>query len=322
MSKKDSPLVRGMVSFIGIDYTLLKRSGEDNISKFYLSGFLVLLIALVSFLSVFYGFDLMFHRWYAEFLLSTFFSLTFLTIYLLLIQTFSKETFPSGNRWLFFNTSNITRICFVLLISFLIAQPVKIFLIRESLDREIAVYKINLNEAFARKNAQLYQKDLEKLKRQRSRYKNPNGDLAIGQYLARSEEQISDIYQRIALDNQDAAIKINGSDFFLKRIERANKYPKAWLATLFVIALFGLPVYLIYSISDNSSYYLEKKRNDRWLVLEDYARFKTRYHLLFKSKYGKDIYYHEPFLDPPFNKRRKAEPQYGTGADFYQKHIG
>jgi len=72
MNRRDNPLISGIVSFIGIDYNLLKKSGEDNIAKFYLSGFFVLLIFAISFFSVFYAFDLMFHKWYAEFLLATF----------------------------------------------------------------------------------------------------------------------------------------------------------------------------------------------------------------------------------------------------------
>lgn len=310
MNRHGSPLIRGIVSFIGIDYALLKRSGEDNIAKFYLSGFFVAAIVGISFMAVYYAFDLMFHKWYAEVLLSAFFSLTFLTIYLLLIQTFSKETLPATYKTTFFNTSNITRICFVLLISFLIAQPVKIFLLSDQLEGDVAAYKVRLYNEFSNDVARLYQKDLDKLEKRKLAYQGSAG------LMAENNRQLAAIQTRLTQDKQAAYQKINSSDFFLKRIEFAGMYRSSWWICLLVIAIFAFPVYLIYSISDDSKYYSEKRASDHGLVLKEYQDFKEIYHTIFKQKYGLDIQFHEAFEDAPFNWVRKAEPERGNNDDF------
>jgi hypothetical protein len=247
MNRHDNRIISGIVSFIGIDYNLLKKSGEDNIAKFYLSGFLVLVIFALSFFSVFYAFDLMFHRWYAEFLLATFFSLTFLTIYLLLIQTFSKETLPASYKVTFFSTSNITRICFVFMISFLMAQPLKIFLLSDELDSDITNYKNDLYNNFLTRTNQLYQKDLRKLNQEKLRYIQLSDAAAIDKL----DERMADIHTVMQTDQEEAQGEIDHSDFFLKRIAFCREIPAVmvhlpdgdvhfWLTRLF--DLFPSPI--------------------------------------------------------------------------------
>ena len=317
MKKHKNPVIQGIVSLIGIDYYLLKLSGEENILKFFISGFFVILIFVISFFSVFYGFDLMFNMWYAELLLASFFSLTFLTIYILLIQTFSKETLPSSYKTTFFSTSNITRICFVLLISFLIAQPIKIFFLKDILDNEISGYKDSLYKEFEVKSRKLYQNDLGRLNKRYTEYNRLtyNGSSLL---ITQIEDQINEINNRIEKDDQAAYFKISNSDFFLKRIVLANKYPQSWFICLIVMAIFSIPVYLIYSISDHSNYYLLKKDRDHKLVLDEYEKFKVRYHSIFQTNYGKDIPFCELYEDPPFNKIKKPEPVYLDHNDFYK----
>lgn len=314
MNRYGSPLIRGIVSFIGIDYSLLKRSGEDNITKFYLSGFFVAAIVGICFLAVYYAFDLMFHKWYAEVLLSIFFSLTFLTIYLLLIQTFSKETLPNSYNTSFFTTSNITRICFVLLISFLIAQPVKIYLLSDRLENDVASYKTRLYNEFSVKVTHLYLEDLRKLAQRKHAYEG----LTDHTYMVENNRQIQLIQERMDKDKQEAYQKIENSDFFLKRIEFAGKYRSSWWISLLVVVIFSVPAYLIYSISDDSKYYSEKRAGDHDLVEREYQAFKRIHNDIFKQRYGLDIQFHEAYEDAPFNWVRKAQPERGNNDVFLE----
>jgi hypothetical protein len=316
MNRHENPVIRRIVSFIGIDYNLIKKSGEDNIARFYLSGIFVLLIFALSFFSVSYAFDLMFHKWYAEVLLATFFSFTFLTIYLLLIQTFSKETLPASYKVTFFSTSNITRICFVLMISFLIAQPIKIFLLSDELDHDILVYKDNLYQSFLSRTNQLYQKDLTKLNKQRLWYEEL--DLS-GEEAKKVNDKIMDIEATMKSDQDSAQARISNADFFLKRITIANKYWQSWLTCFIVIVIFSTPVYLIYSISDNSKYYTEKRNQDHDLVLREYDAFKARYISLFKERYNRDVQLDGGYDDPPFNKIKKPVPVYLKTSDLTER---
>jgi hypothetical protein len=308
--------VKTVVSLIGIDYNILMQSGGDNIEKFYLCGLAIVTISIISFLSVFYAFDLMFHKWYAEVLLSTFFSLTFLTIYLLLIQTFSKERLPKGYKTSLFSTSNITRTCFVFMISFLIAQPVRIYLLEERLNADIELYRARLYKDFAKRNEKLYRSDLSRLNGNQRHFNKLADEGAAVAVKEKNRQEISGILQRISEDNEKAFVKIHSSDFFLQRIRIAGKYPVSWLISLTVMLFFALPVLLIMSISGEGRYYVAKKKIDHGIIDSHYTNFKKEYRSTFLIGYGKDIAYHETCLDPPYNWQPIPEPIYGSEDDF------
>ena len=88
------------------------------------------------------------------------------------------------------------------------------------------------------------------------------------------------------------------------------------------MVVFSVPVYLIYSISDNSKYYQEKRAADHELVLKEYQDFKVAYSRIFKSSYGLDLQYHEAFLDAPFNRVKMEEPPNGNQDDFLTDLTG
>lgn len=308
---------KSIVSLIGIDYTILQKTDNDNHNKFYLSGFLVLVIMVISFLSVYYGFDLMFNMWYAELLLSSFFSLMFFNIYIFLIQTFSKEIFPTAYKIKFFNLSNLSRMGFVLLIGFLIAQPVKIFFVRHQLDQDITAYKVRLFDNFCSVNKQLYAEDIGKLTIERAHYTSLGNNETMKEQVSKIDHQLLEIENLIAEANAEAYKKINQSNFFIKRVEMAGRYPISSLIAVIIVAIFFAPVALIYSISGNSKYYSLKKNSDKKLVTEDYKRFKQHYTRLFQEKHGVTVQFYEPFADAPFNTRRKPEPTYFSQDHFF-----
>ncbi|RZK59191.1 MAG: DUF4407 domain-containing protein [Pedobacter sp.] len=313
---------RSIVSLIGIDYPILEKSEHDNLAKFYLAGFLVLIILAISFCSVFYAFDLMFDMWHAEVLLSSFFSLMFFTIYIFLIQTFSKEVFPTKYRLKFFNLSNLTRLGFVLLIGFLLAQPIKIFYSRDLLDRDLQTYKTQLYDNFCKVNANLYANELNKLKDDKGRYLRMPKSQTLDDEIVKIDYATAEIGNRINLANTSAMSSISSSNFFIKRIELASKYPNTTFLVFLVLLLFLMPIFLIYSISGTSKYYELKKQNDKKLVLTEYSNFKIAYTLLFQRKYNlSGIHFYEPFIDPPFNTIRKPLPEYLSQEDFFNNLI-
>lgn len=312
---------KSIVSLIGIDYAILQKTDNDNISKFYLSGFLVVLIMIISFLSVFYAFELMFSMWHAELLLSSFFSLMFFNIYIFLIQTFSKEVFPTTYKIKFFNLSNLSRIGFVLLIGFLIAQPVKIFFVRHQLDNDIVNYKEHLYNNFCKTNTDLYKADINKLTNERLHYTSLGAGETSNEQVNKIETQLSNIQNLIDKANTNAYTKIHQSNFFIKRIEFAGKYSMANFILFVILAIFCAPIALIYSISGNSRYYTLKKHSDKNLVKEDYERFKQYYSELFRSKHKIDVEFYEPFANPPFNTIRKPVPEYRSQDDFFNNLI-
>jgi hypothetical protein len=210
---------KSIVSLIGIDYTILEESEHDNLFKFYLAGFLVLGILVISFCAVFYAFDLMFDMWHAEILLSSFFSLMFFTIYIFLIQTFSKEVFPTAYKLKFFNLSNLSRIAFVLMIGFLIAQPIKIFIVKGQLDRDLEAYKTQLYQKFCKINASLYYSDINKLAKDKVQYQSMSKSETIDDEIVKIDDMLDEINNQIISANIRAEDSISNSSFFIKRID-------------------------------------------------------------------------------------------------------
>lgn len=313
---------RSIVSLIGIDYPILEKSELDNFFKFLIAGFLVLAILLISFCSVFYAFDLMFDMWHAEILLSSFFSLMFFTIYIFLIQTFSKEVFPTTYKLKFFNLSNLSRIGFVLMIGFLIAQPIKIFVYRHQLDNDLERYKYELYKKFSKVNSDLYSSDINKLIAEKNTYLLMAKSETLDAEISKIDIDIFKINAQINLANVAANNTISNSNFFIKRIELAGKYSSSSFVVLIVLTLFFTPILLIYSISGKSKYYALKKANDRNLVEIEYIKFKAKYKAIFKTKYTLfDVDFHEPFNDPPFNTKRKPLPEYLTQEQFFNNLI-
>lgn len=309
---------KSIVSLIGIDYTILEKSGNDNLGKFYIASFLVLVILGISFMSVFYAFDLMFNMWHAEILLSSFFSLMFFTIYIFLIQTFSKELFPTAYKVRFFNLSNLSRVAFVFLIGFLIAQPIKIFVLRHQLDSDVEIYKNQLYLKFCKVNANLYATDLTKLNNQKLYYQSLPKSSSINVQIKKINNGILEIGNQISSANNQAKISISNSNFFIKRIEMSNRYSRTSIVTFLILTLFFTPILLIYSISGTSKYYKLKKTNDKNLVDREYAIFKYKYSQIFKIKHKlENVEFHEPFSNPPFNTIRKPDPSYLSQKDFF-----
>lgn len=315
MSRGESR-VKAIVSFIGVDYNLLARSGEANINLFFFMGLIVLTIAVVSFVSVFYAFRMMFHRWYAELLLAGFFSLTFLNIYLLLIQTFSKEPLPPGYKTGFWTTSNLARVMFVLMISFLIAQPIRIFFLEKELDADVDHYRAELYSSFVARNTALYKKDLERLERRLSALSAMNNS-GVAEGMKRGvRAEIAAIGQRTSDDNALAYQKIAASDFFIKRILLVGRYRNSWLICFGIMFFFSSPVVLIQFISGQGRYYAQKIRRDHDYIEMIYGLFKDRYAAVFAQSYGIRAFFSEPYEDPPYNWTRKREPDCGSLDDF------
>lgn len=311
---------RTIVSLIGIDYTIIKEAGEENIHRFYIAGLLVIVILLLSFFSVFYAFELMFHMWYAEIFLALFFSLMFFTIYVLLIQTFSKEVLPKSQFQPFFNLSNLSRMGFVFLISFIISQPIKIFVLRDELEGGISTYKSQLFNNFNQNLESLYSDDHAKLNEEKNRQiqiygvDHPSVNLI--------DDKIQLINQQIAFERSNVLSKISRSDFFVKRILLSNQYISAWLICLVIIGIFGIPVFLIYSISSNSRYYQIKKSKEFYLVNTHYDHFKKKYTEVFTKKFSiTGVTFYETYLDAPFNTLKKTTPNILSQEDFKNNFL-
>lgn len=301
---------RNFIGCIGIDYAILENLPKKNYAKFYLTSVLVALIFLTSFASIYYGFDLMFDMWHAEILLSLFFSFMFFNVYIFLIQTFSKEVFPSTIRFGFFNLSNLCRFGFVMMLGFILSQPIKIFLLQDQLDKDVLNYKQQLIHQFKQRNQNLYRTELNELSNYKDELLKSNETPIVKKQLNAINEQFNTIQRRINHQNDIATVEINQSNFFIQRIKLSSHYRLSIYIVLFMVALYCAPVVIIYSISNDHEYYKLKKSKDRKLVIQHYLKYKDLYQQTFKTLYHVNVEFHENYLDPPFNTKQKPLPHY------------
>src|SRR4051812_7490047 len=103
-------LPKSFVRLLGGEYELMRRAGTSVLAKFYVTSVLIIGILALTWISIRYAIDLLFHSMFVEISLAVFFALLFACIYIFLINTFTKERRKARNR--FINASNLVRLGF------------------------------------------------------------------------------------------------------------------------------------------------------------------------------------------------------------------
>lgn len=311
---------KSLVEVIGVDYEILEQVGETgNIKKFYYAGGLILLIFCCTFVSIFYAFDLMWHTWSVQIVLATVFSLTLGTIYILLLQSFSKNPLPRTDKPLRLGFSNVSRAAFILFIGFLIAKPIEVLILKPDADRHIERYKLQLISDYERAISGLYAHDIHLLKQKIRMYESLSGDPASLAQVAhwRNEIEQNEQFRDESIDR--ATVKIQKADFFIERVQFVVTAKRsAWVICGCIVFLFGLPAALIYSISKDNVYYQRKSALEKEFVMAWYTTFKTHYQNRFEAKFRVEVKFHEPYINPPFGIERPEQAVFKPQDDFFK----
>jgi hypothetical protein len=115
--------------------------------------------------------------------------------------------------------------------------------------------------------------------------------------------------------------EIDRSSFFLYRVKLVINRPSSWVLCLFIVIMFVLPGYLIFSIPSDNVYYQLKKETEKRMIQNEYQSFTNLYLDVFKKKYKVDIEIFSRFEDPPFRRIRKSNTEFGTLEAFTAKYI-
>lgn len=305
---------RGFIKLLGGEYELMQKAGGTVLFKFYLSSVIILLISIISFASIAYAIELLFHVILVEILLSSFLSLLFLVLFILIVNTFTKD----ARQRRFLNFSNITRVGFVVFIGFIISKPIEVFIFSNRTQPAIEDYQAALEKVHALKIDQLFASDLSKLEAERSK----NVRLGLVAEILRIDQQVALIQQKKKELAAVSAFRIQQGAYFIYRIQViSRKYPGGWLITLAVVTLFLLPVYLIYSISSDEEYFKRKNAEEKRMVERAYHAFSSKYSELFLSQYGLQLQFYSKYEDPPFNTVLKSKPISKSTNDFHQRYA-
>lgn len=304
------------VRLLGAEYGMLREAGL--LKRFYCCSLLIIIIMGLTWMSIQYAIKLLFHTAFAEWSLAIFFSLLFLSMYIFLLNTFSKE---NGLKKTVLSASNIVRTGFVAFMGFLISQPLVIMLYLSTLSPAIEQYKQQLLHEHTVKIGQLSDAELVKLAAKRRYYLEQQEKFQMQIYeqeLAKIDNIENTIRQKAASLTLAAAQTINKSSFFLFQVERINhRHPLSWFFTAFIILLFLLPGYLIYKISAQHEYYEMKKAREKKIVMDAYHFFTAQHRKIFNEQVAIFCRYE----DPPFNTIRKEVPKSAAMSDFLQKYL-
>lgn len=317
---------KSFIQLIGAEYDILRRSGSGSVVRFYIAAVFIVMILLLSWLSIFYATELLFHSYLLEVFLSVFISLLFVFIYIFLINTFSKPIFKrlkTSTSGRLITLSNIIRIGFVIFMAFLISKPVEIFIYKKQLNTQIESYRKHVLGEYTASLKKLNEKDISRLSTQREFLENlvnkdPTG--LIRQDINNLSGRIAQIQQAERADLGKAEQRTLRSNYLLQRVKLASRKPIAWLICLGLVCLFLSPGYLIYSISANDAYYELKKKSEIKLVMEEFRAFEKMYSAIFLESYGIKLSYYSKYEDPPLNTRLKPTPAFGTQQDFLKQY--
>lgn len=300
-------LSRILCTFSGDDYSIISQSDRTIQNRFKAIGGFVTAIFALCFISCYFTFTKLFQNYFVGIPIGIFFSYMITNIYLLLLYTLSKNSFPCNTDKTAHLFSISIRVIFICFIAIIVSKPIETILFSMPLESEIESYKQEQIDKYRKSTAEYYDAETKNLRliieKQKILYTNAETS-QIGNYeklLQKKELQKDElIASMIQL--------VSNSNYYIQSIVILNtKYRTCWLITLFTMFIFLFPAYLKNFLGEQSFYYETKRKIENRLVKEEYASFKARYNLLFQEHLNRNIQFSEPFIDAPFNTIRKKD---------------
>lgn len=301
-------LSRILCTFSGDDYSIISQCKDKTIQyRFMVIGGFVTAIFALCFISCYFTFTKLIQNYFIGLPIGLFFSYMITNIYLLLLYTLSKNSFPCKTDKVAQLFSISIRVIFICFIAIVVSKPIETMLYSSDLENEIAIYKQEQISKYKQSTTEYFNEETKNLKliieKQKALYTNAETS-QIENYkklLEKKELQKDElIYSMTSL--------VNNSNYYIQSIVILNtKYRACWLITFFTMFIFLFPAYLKNFLGEQSFYYETKRTIENRLVKEEYASFKAKYNLLFQQHLNKNIQFSEPFIDAPFNTIRKKD---------------
>lgn len=318
---KQMKLKKCLCTLSGDDWGIIKVCSTERQRNFALIGLFVLIIFLLCFGSSYFTFTKLFQSYWIGVPVGLFFAWMITNIYLLLLYTLTKNLLPhiksKGGRFL----SVALRLIFVWFIAIVVSKPLEVLLFAIPVGTEIETYKQEQLQRYTGITEQYFEnevKDLRAAIQQQLRLNNGvNTNEIVKENLLiqkRENEKIDLVLRMREL--------IDHSNYYVQSIIILNtKYPICWLISIFVMAVFTIPIYLKDFTPRNGLFYRRKEDIEITLIKEEYAQFKMRYSTLFQEIYNVKLEFAEPFEDPPFNTIRKVDTRRFQSQDTLLREI-
>jgi len=326
-------LSRILCTFSGDDYSIISQGDRTIQNRFKAIGGFVTAIFALCFISCYFTFTKLFQNYFVGIPIGIFFSYMITNIYLLLLYTLSKNSFPCNTDKTEQLFSISIRVIFICFIAIIVSKPIETILFSMPLESEIESYKQEQIDKYRKSTTEYYDTETKNLRLIIEKQKNLYANVETSQI-----ENYVKILQKKEIQKDELIASmihlVSNSNFYIQSIVILNtKYRTCWLITIFTILIFLFPAYLKNFLGEQSFYYEKKRTIENRLVKEEYDIFKKRYKELFISKIISEIQYpikveeksilkdlvnihnsmikniqfSESFIDAPFNTIRKRD---------------
>jgi len=300
-------LSRILCTFSGDDYSIISQSDRTIQNRFKAIGGFVTAIFALCFISCYFTFTKLFQNYFIGIPIGIFFSYMITNIYLLLLYTLSKNSFPCKTDKAAQLFSIAIRVVFICFIAIIVSKPIETIVFAIPLENEITEYKQQQIHKYSQTTHKYFDEEIRKLKLEITEHEK------IADYTKSTQlENYKTRLQKKVLQKDELIASmihlVSKSNYYIQSIVILNtKYRTCWLITLFTMFIFLFPAYLKNFLGEQSFYYETKRTIENRLVKEEYASFKAKYNLLFQEQLNKNIQFSEPFIDAPFNTIRKRD---------------
>ena len=300
-------LRRILCTFSGDDYSIISQSDKTIQNRFMAIGGFVAVIFALCFVSCYFTFTKLFQDYFIGIPIGLFFSYMITNIYLLLLYTLSKNSFPCKTDKAAQLFSISIRVIFICFIAIIVSKPIETILFSMPLESEITSYKQEQIDKYRKSTSEYYDAETKNIKliieKQKNLYSNSETSQVVNyeKLMAKKELQKDELIASMIL-------LVNNSNYYIQSIVILNtKYKACWLISFFTMFVFLFPAYLKNFLGEQSFYYETKRTIENRLVKEEYASFRAKYNLLFQKRLNKNIQFSEQFMDAPFNTIRKKD---------------
>ena len=300
-----------LVYVCGFDPIILQKDDIADLTfKRFAFGFL--LVIILSFFSTLIVFINTVDNIIASILLAIFFSLLIVNLYRLIIVTSSpnnlkiqKENFQDliGHF--------IVKSILLLMIFFIISEPVETFVFKNNVNNHLEEYKETLVDNFKNKLETIADKEIEKLiyVNQSTIEFNLRNNIEIDSL----NQQILDDKITSILEKNDSEVnqlenKINMSNFFFQQIIIVNSMVyQSYLLSIFIFIVVLFPVYLIMYDENFKSYFIIEEQSNNFIITNNWKKYSKQREELFFKKTGKKLIRQNLYSDPPFNRIKNID---------------
>ncbi len=285
MKKIRHRLEKLFVRLAGEDYEAYEACSPETQKDLIRIGVLVVVIFVLTFLGITEAFTELFHSAWVGVGIGLFFAWLVSNMYLLLLYTLTRNVLLPVEKSIPSKISFNIRLATVAFLGLIVSKPIEHFLFRSTVTDQLVIIKEN---KFKEIEAGIW-----------DNYKHMTGVVNDQRSQALANKRDADIKEIKAL--------ISDNSYYVHGLKLLGQKSWIWTFTGCTVFLFCLPVFWKRRIPVDSTYYVNKRRQQTGLVTKAFAEFKDQYKAVFENFTKEELVFSEPFSDPPFNLEKKKD---------------